>query len=457
MIRQVRLARLCLVLADAVLILSATQVSSWLRVGMEFAVFSVHTGATVLTLCMHLIAIYIFDLYNTGRDFRTRDALLRMGLAVGLAGVLSAMNFYSLPSWKFGRGILLLQLSLIVLLLATWRYVYSSLARTRIERQEVIIVGAGRAGRTLYDLLSAEQSLYRVVGFLDDDPGKSGQPIGSPAVLGKTKELIEVSKSLGVRTAILAVTHDRPSELVSRILQARLSGMNILDMPTVFEQLTGRVPVEHIADQWLLFADGFHILSKEYVQKVKRLIDFGMASLLLLVSFPGMILTALAIRLESSGPIFYHQDRVGVGGSVFTVWKFRSMRVDAEQNGAVWAQRKDARVTRVGKWIRLLRIDELPQLFNVFRGEMSLVGPRPERPEFVSELSRAIPYYAMRHAIRPGITGWAQVNYRYGASIEDALFKLEYDLYYIKNMSLLLDIKILLRTIGVVLFREGSR
>jgi exopolysaccharide biosynthesis polyprenyl glycosylphosphotransferase len=193
------------------------------------------------------------------------------------------------------------------------------------------------------------------------------------------------------------------------------------------------------------------------MQKVKRLIDFAVSALLLLGTMPVMVLSALAIRLDSPGPVFFKQERVGKNGLVFVLWKFRSMRQNAEENGAVWAEKVDPRVTRVGKWIRLLRIDEIPQLYNVFRGEMSLIGPRPERPEFIQELEKQIPYYGIRHSVRPGITGWAQVNYRYGASVEDALRKLEYDLYYIKKMSLLLDFKIILKTIGVVLFGQGAR
>jgi len=192
------------------------------------------------------------------------------------------------------------------------------------------------------------------------------------------------------------------------------------------------------------------------MQKVKRLIDFAVSAILLLGTMPVMALSALAIRLDSPGPVFFKQERVGKNGLVFVLWKFRSMRQNAEENGAVWAEKVDPRVTRVGKWIRLLRIDEIPQLYNVFRGEMSLIGPRPERPEFIQELEKQIPYYGIRHSVRPGITGWAQVNYRYGASVEDALH-MEYDLYYIKNRSLLLDFKIILKTIGVVLFGQGAR
>jgi exopolysaccharide biosynthesis polyprenyl glycosylphosphotransferase len=193
------------------------------------------------------------------------------------------------------------------------------------------------------------------------------------------------------------------------------------------------------------------------IRKVKRLIDFSVSGLLLVGTAPVMLLTAVAIRFDSPGPIFFKQKRVGQNERIFTIWKFRSMREDAEKSGAVWAGEEDPRITRVGQWIRKMRIDELPQIINVFRGEMSLIGPRPERPEFVHDLEREIPYYAVRHYVVPGITGWAQVKYRYGASIADSLKKLEYDIYYIKNMSLIIDTRIMLKTIRVVFFGDGAR
>jgi sugar transferase (PEP-CTERM system associated) len=392
-----------------------------------------------------------------GRAFRSGDTALRTAVAVGVAGIFSAFFFYSLSSWKYGRGILLIQVLLVWGFLAGWRWVYSWIFSITVHKKDVLILGAGRCGTVLGNLLEAEFSPYRVVGFLDDDPAKQGKVMGSPKVIGPTDRFKEIASKMGVNTAILAITHDRPSGLISRILGARLNGMTILEMPTVYEVLAKRVPVEHIYDQWLLFTDGFYLVSREYVQKVKRLIDFAVSALLLLGTMPVMALSALAIRLDSPGPVFFKQERVGKDGLVFVLWKFRSMRQNAEENGAVWAEKVDPRVTRVGKWIRLLRIDEIPQLYNVFRGEMSLIGPRPERPEFIQELEKQIPYYGIRHSVRPGITGWAQVNYRYGASVEDALRKLEYDLYYIKNMSLFLDFRIILKTIGVVLFGQGAR
>jgi exopolysaccharide biosynthesis polyprenyl glycosylphosphotransferase len=266
-----------------------------------------------------------------------------------------------------------------------------------------------------------------------------------------------VARRLCVKIAIIAITHDRSALLIQNILKARVQGLTIIEMPNVYEALTARIPVKHIHDSWLLFAQGFYLLSKDILQKLKRLIDISVSFFLLIMLLPIAILTAILIPLDSRGPIFLKQRRVGKDGKIFYLWKFRSMQEDAESSCAVWAAENDSRATRVGKWIRLFRIDEIPQLFNVIKGEMSLVGPRPERPEFVEQLEKKIPYYPLRHIVRPGLTGWAQLNYPYGASEEDAMVKLEYDLFYIKNMSIYLEIKIILKTIGVVFFRQGSR
>jgi len=449
--------RKLLVFGDLALILAATRLAPWVRVGEFSPIFQVHTGASVFTLFLFLTMFYIFDLYNLRRTFALRDTPLRTAIAVTFAFVGATLIFYSLPSWKFGRGILLIQMILAWTFLTGWRFLFSFVFRLDSEKKDVLVLGAGHCGRTLCRLLANPLSPFRVVGFLDDDPLKQGKVAGSARVIGYTHQLGECAASSGVKTAILAITENRPPALIKQLLQFRLKGIDILDMPAVYEQLTRRIPVEHISDEWIIFATGFYLVAKDYIQKIKRLIDFGVSAFLLAISLPVMVVAAVATRFDSAGPIFFKQARVGKGDQVFTLWKFRSMRSDAEENGAVWAGEKDPRITRVGKWIRLLRIDELPQLINVFRGEMSLIGPRPERPEFIKELSEKIPYYPLRHAVRPGITGWAQVNYRYGASVEDARFKLEYDLYYIKNMSLLLDLKILLRTIGVVLFGQGAR
>lgn len=448
--------RWILLAGDAFLIALSILVSSWLRL-QQFPDMGVSYGARALVLLLYPMALYVFDMYNVARPFRSHETLVRTTLAIGLGTCLYAFLFYVVPEWEYGRGILGIQMLFLMVMMVGWRWIYAAIFQTNVSKSGAVILGAGDCGTAITRLLSSPLSPYQVRGILDDDPKKQGKIVGSLPVLGTLDQLHQISEQIRAKTAILATPRNRQTRPVRMILDARLRGMEVLEMPTLYERLTGRVPVNYIEDEWLLFADGFYLLSKEYVQKFKRLIDFALSSLMLLFFSPIMALTALAIRLDSSGPVFYRQDRVGKGGKVFSVVKFRSMVANAEAHGPQWASKKDARITRVGRWIRLFRIDEVPQLWNVFKGEMSLVGPRPERPNFVKKLDALLPYYAVRHSVSPGLTGWAQVNYPYGASVEDALHKLEYDLYYIKNMSILLDIKILLKTIGVVLLGEGAR
>lgn len=446
-----------LFLGDIAFILAAIQLSSWIRFGTSFNVFTIHTGATFFTLLVYIVMLYIFDLYNMARPFLPGERGGRMTMAIVMAGSASAILFYSLPHWEFGRGIFLIQMILIWGILFCWRWLFSITFAVAIRKLNILIIGAGKSGAAIHQLLEKPRSPYKVVGFLDDDPAKQGKTVGSSPVLGTTDRLQEIANQKGIKTAILAINHNRPPELIARLLKGRLHGLTIMDMPAIYEQLTNSVPVEHLRDDWLLFSDGFYLTTKQYVQRIKRLIDFVASSIILIVSLPIMAITAVTIRISSPGPVFFKQKRIGKHGEVFIVWKFRSMVEDAEHEGAMWAEKDDRRMTGVGRVIRIMRIDELPQIFNVFCGEMSLIGPRPERPEFVRELEARIPYYGIRHSVLPGISGWAQVNYQYGASVEDALKKLEYDVYYIKNMSLLLDINILLKTIGVVLYSHGAR
>jgi sugar transferase (PEP-CTERM system associated) len=241
-----------------------------------------------------------------------------------------------------------------------------------------------------------------------------------------------------------------------QLLDCKVSGTKVYDLATHFEKTLGQIRVDYLNASWLIFGDGFNQGAMRTA--VKRVFDIVSASVLLLLSAPVMALTAICIKLESPGPVFYRQERVGLNSRGFSIAKFRSMRTDAEKDGRpVWAAAKDNRVTRVGQMIRRLRIDELPQLFNVLRGDMSLVGPRPERPFFVDQLTHELPFYSLRHSVKPGVTGWAQVRYPYGATVEDSLEKLQFDLYYVKNHTLFLDLVVLVETVAVVLTGKGAR
>jgi len=410
-----------------------------------------------LAILLYPTVLYIFDLYEVNRKFQSTQFFLRLALAGVMAGFVWVFVFSIIPGQRFRPGLVGLEMLLAFIFLTGWRFVYGCFSLAANGRTGTLIIGAGESGMSVYRLLKSCTTAYEVKGFIDDDPALQGKVMGSPAVVGTLDRLIETAEEMGIRSAILAVNRPHTPRFIRAILEARLAGMEIIELPNLYERTSGRVPVQFVEDQWLLSADGFNLLFQGYIQKIKRILDFAVSALLLFTSAPMIMVTALAIRLESPGPVFYRQDRVGLAGMVFRVFKFRSMTVNAETKGAQWAQKDDPRVTRVGGWIRIFRIDELPQILNIFLGDMSLVGPRPERPEFVKDLGDAIPYYSARHCVRPGITGWAQVNFPYGATVEDALRKLEYDLYYVKNMSILLDLKIIVKTVGVVLMGDGAR
>ncbi len=322
--------------------------------------------------------------------------------------------------------------------------------------RRVMIFGSGDIALKALQILTEAASATDVVGFYSTEKGKHGDIIGRP-VFSRDTSLIQTAHALGVDEILVAVGDRRGGVLPLReLIDCRLSGIRVFDLATYFEQRLGRIPIDSLKASWLVFGGGFR---HDFLRRVvKRVFDVACSLILLVATLPVMALTALLIALESGLPLLYRQQRVGQGNRPFDVLKFRSMCNDAEKDGKpVWAGRNDCRVTRVGRIMRKLRIDELPQLINVLKGEMSLVGPRPERPFFVEELTAAIPFYAVRHALKPGITGWAQVRYHYGASKEDAARKLEYDLYYVKNHCLSLDFHILFKTVHVVLTGKGAQ
>jgi sugar transferase (PEP-CTERM system associated) len=321
--------------------------------------------------------------------------------------------------------------------------------------RRVLVLGTGERARQIENLRRAsDRQGVTIVGFVDI--GKQAPAVSSSKILGLETTLLALAQRYAVDEIVVALDDRRKGIPIDAILQCKMHGLRIIEVSDFCERQLGKIRLDSLHPSNGIFADGF----TQAVAKTatKRLCDVVVSTVLLLVTAPIMIVTALAILGETGRPIFYRQQRVGLRGRLFTLYKFRSMRADAEQDGvARWAASDDDRITRVGTIIRRLRIDELPQLFNVFAGDMSFVGPRPERPEFVSDLRNSIPYYDLRHHVKPGITGWAQVRYPYGASIKDAREKLQYDLYYLKNYSVFLDIAIVLQTIEVILWRKGSR
>jgi exopolysaccharide biosynthesis polyprenyl glycosylphosphotransferase len=343
-------------------------------------------------------------------------------------------------------------------LLSLWRWLYIVVFTAPQFRRRALIVGAGWAGRTIAQAIHDNLSVdYEIVGFIDDDPHKQGQTIEGIPVLGNHSKLVTLAEELGISEIVLAITKDIRGDMFQTVMDCNERGIQITPMPILYERMTGRVAVEHVGSNWLVVLpiDGVSAFSPFLL--LKRLADVLVSALGLTFLLAVLPFVALAIYLECPGPIFYSQKRMGRAGRTFRLIKLRSMVPDAEQDGQPrWAGKNDERVTGVGRFLRRTRLDELPQCLNVLRGEMSLIGPRPERPEFVAELQKRIPFYRSRLAVRPGLTGWAQVHYPYGSSVEDALVKLQYDLYYIKHQSLYLDLLILLKTIGVVLSFQGT-
>ena len=321
--------------------------------------------------------------------------------------------------------------------------------------RRILVFGTGPRALAVKTALNKSDPSAEIVGFFPS-PNEDGAAVPVNRILSRSKSLTETALSLDVHEIVVALTERRGGSMPMReLLDCKLHGIRVLDLASYFEQTLGQIRLESLYAGWLIFGDGFR--QGTVRSAVKRLSDILFASVLLLLAMPIMVLTALLIIIESGTPVLYVQERVGRNGRLFNVIKFRSMRTDAEKDGQpIWAQKKDDRTTRVGRIIRKLRIDELPQLYCVLRGDMSLVGPRPERQFFVEQLTNEIPFYAVRHSVKPGLTGWAQVRYHYGATVEDSAEKLQYDLYYVKNHSLLLDMIILFETIAVVLTGKGA-
>lgn len=402
-------------------------------------------------------AFYLFDLYDFSMIRRLSVLAIRLCQALGLAAMLLALLFYLLPHLMLGRGVFLTQLALMLTIMTGWRLVARWLLGHPRLAERVIILGTEQQAVDLArEVLNRRESGYEVVGFVGDDPALIGKSLINPCVIGTADDLEAVARRYNADRIVVALTDRRGHMPFDPLLNLKLrDDVAIEDWANFFERLTGKISTDRLQPSQLIFADNLRWI--RFYRRVRRVADIFTAVIGLVLTSPLMLLTALIIKLESAGPIFYSQERVGQHDQPFHIIKFRSMRTDAEKNGAVWASKDDPRVTRVGRIIRKLRIDELPQFINVLRGEMSIIGPRPERRQFVQQLSEVLPYYSQRHLVKPGITGWAQVCYPYGASVEDARMKHQYDLYYIKNQSPLLDAVILFETLRVVFFGRLGR
>lgn len=401
-----------------------------------------------------LVCGFFGEVYNRERT-QTRTVLaLRIGILQILVFLLLSVIYYLMPELIIGRGLLLLTLILFAPMQFLIHYGFQVSRYFPLLAKRVLILGVGPLAESMERLIGATSTNYVFAGFVNPSPELA--MVAESRVVGTLDQLAEAIKRERAQKLVVSLTERRGVLPVKDILSCKLGGVEVVDAVSFYEEMTGKLLVENIQPSWFIFSDGFRVTKFMRIQK--RALDIFMSSLGLLMAAPFIPVIALLVKIDSPGPVLFKQSRVGQGEKNFLVYKFRTMRNDAEKGtGAVWAQTNDPRVTRIGKILRKTRLDEIPQLYNVLKGDMSFVGPRPERPEFVEQLTTRIPYYAKRHFVKPGLTGWAQVKYPYGASEEDSLEKLRYDLYYIKNYSLFLDLQIILETIKVVLFGRGSR
>jgi sugar transferase (PEP-CTERM system associated) len=402
-----------------------------------------------------VVGLAAMGLYQSQARRLSREAIVaRIGAGLGLAAIAETAIFFVLPSLAQGRGIWMISVATTFIIVSLQRWLAARLVSDDTFRRRILIYGAGNMAASLLALRRrTDQRGFKIIAFVPA-PGDR-YVIDDPRVLTSQVDLGDLAEREQIDEIVVAMDDKRQGFPMADFLRCKFAGVSVIEILGFLERESGKVDVERLNPSWLIFSEGFTRRSSRQI--ASRCLDLIGALLLLALAWPFIILVALAILIEDGRPVLYRQNRVGLFGRPFELLKFRSMSKEAEASGAQWAQKGDKRVTNVGRIIRKIRFDELPQILNILRGDMSLVGPRPERPEFVEALARKIPYYHERHCVKPGLTGWAQLQYPYGASEKDALEKLRYDLFYVKNQSLLLDIMILLQTAEVVLWQKGSR
>lgn len=417
--------------------------------------FRRHIPVFVTFVVVVYVSMLAVGLYQTESCRALRVTAVRLPIAMLLSFIMMSVVSFVLPDVSIWRSIFAYGIGFAVLGVLTSRAIFTHVADLDLFRQRIILLGAGpRAARIKEMETVGKGRAFHIMAAARMSANEND--IEGAKEFGEIHPLVKFAQANQANEIVVASEERRGTLPVSELLACKMEGFRITDATTFIEQQTGAVDLESMSPSWLIFSDGF-VGSNQLDLVLKRAFDIITSFILLCLSMPVLAVTAVIIKVTSPGPIFYRQERVGQGGKAFMVMKFRSMRTDAEKNGPQWAQKNDDRVTPIGKFIRSTRIDEIPQIFNVFKGDMSFVGPRPERPVFVEDLAKEIPYFHERHRVKPGITGWAQINYPYGASVEDARQKLQYDLYYIKNYTIFLDFLVLIQTLRVVIWPDGVR
>ncbi|MCX5847793.1 MAG: sugar transferase [Deltaproteobacteria bacterium] len=440
---------------DFILIIASLYLAPVLYFGVMIDVDVIFAPSDVASIFTYLLIFYIFDFYKLDEPLNT-GFVLRFALALVMANLLIGASFYLMRVQLYSGTIFLFNSFLILCFCLSWRLAFHRFLKHQRSPWRVVIIGSGRAGHALSKVLSGNQD-YEIVGFLDDDDKKLGMRIGANSVMGGTEHLWIFLEEKRIDKIIVAITHEIRQEVYARLVEAKMRGVVVYDMASFYEKILEKIPVTHVSNLWFVYVPISGVRRNIYNQKVKRIMDMILSFIAAVMLFPVAVITALVIGFDSSGPVFFVQRRIGWKGQPFNLVKFRSMKVGAENDRKFAGHKNDPRITRVGKVIRLFRIDEIPQMWNVMKGDMSFIGPRALMEEEVEAFVPRVPYFSLRHSVRPGVTGWAQINYPHGATEEDALAKLEYDLYYIKNLSPILDLMILARTIRTVLFGKGAR
>lgn len=452
---------LVLALGETVLLTAAVSLGAYLRLGPDVRLVLEGSDGimhVLLVVFVCQVCLHYADLYDLRTIADWRELLVRLFQSLGATSFILAFLYFWFPNLMIGRGVFLVSAGLVIAAASGWRFAFAWVTRRVAPRERLLLVGTSPASVELARELYERKDLgVDIVGFIDPDPTRVGAPVLNPGVVGSVDDIQSLIPQLDVHRVVVSLSEARGKLPMDRLLDLRLRGGVMFDhLASVYEEYTGKIAVENLRPSWLIFSDGFRKTRALLV--VKRITDLVLAAVGLVLLLPVMAVVAAVVRLTSPGPAFYHQERVGLNGRTFMVHKFRTMRSDAEKGtGPVWAQANDARVTGVGRFLRRTRLDEIPQLWNVLRGDMSFVGPRPERPFFVEQLAAVIPFYMERHAVKPGLTGWAQVKYRYGSSVEDAMEKLRYDLYYIKHLSIVFDLTIVMDTVKVILSGKGAK
>jgi sugar transferase (PEP-CTERM system associated) len=456
-----------LIIFDAVLAAAALFAAAVTKIGYADVSQKLFASVTMYTAVIFVVAVlfssHLMEVYDLCKNVKKREIIINIGFGVITSFFLLSLVYYLNPDIMLGPGILVISLCFFALLQFCWHTLYLVGKKHPRFSQRVLVLGTGVLAAQIGEMVSSNKRNFALAGYAscnsgsqNIDPETAHPIVPDDAILGNCDDLRDIVLRAQAEVIVVALSERRGVFPLSDVLRCKLNGIQIMDAPSFFEIAQGKLMLESITPSWFIFSDGFNKTTIFGVSK--RAIDIVLSCIGLLILLPFFPLIALAIKLTSPGPVFFRQERVGNREKRFILYKFRTMGQDAEKGtGAVWAEKLDPRVTKLGRFFRGSRIDEIPQLINVLKGDMSFVGPRPERPEFVEKLKLVIPYYSKRHFIKPGLTGWAQVRYPYGSSVEDAFEKLRYDLYYIKNIGPFLDTLIFFETIKVVLFGFGGR